>query len=181
MQLISYDQVKSKIIEIRNQNVILDSDVAELYGVETKDINKAVKNNPDKFPQGYIFVLSSNEKFELVENFHRFNMLKHSTVLPKAFAERGLYMIATILKSQQAVETTIAIIDTFAKIKELTQNVYEFARSKTDEQKAIIFDNSSELVADLLGNELIVSSKETTINIKLPFFELTHKITRIKK
>ena len=77
--------------------VILDRDVAELYGVETRDINKAVKNNPKKFPPGYVFELNNSEKQELVENFHRFNSLKHSTVAPHAFTEQGLYMLATIL------------------------------------------------------------------------------------
>ena len=92
-------QVESKIIVLRDTQVILDRDIAELYGVETRDINKAVKNNPDKFPQGYIITLEKEEKKELVENFHRFNPLKHSTVLPKAFTEKGLYMLATIIKS----------------------------------------------------------------------------------
>lgn len=87
--------------------MILDTDVAGLYGVQTRDINKAVKNNPEKFPQNYILVLSKKEKDELVENFHRFNSLKHSTALPKAFTEQGLYMLATILKSPKATETTI--------------------------------------------------------------------------
>jgi hypothetical protein len=69
------EDVQNKIINIRSQQVILDADVAELYGVETRDINKAVKNNPEKFPQNYIIVLSKKEKDELVENFHRFNSL----------------------------------------------------------------------------------------------------------
>lgn len=64
---------------IRNQQIILDSDVAVLYGVETRGMNKAVKNNPDKFPEGYIFELDKGEKKELVENFHRFNRQKHTT------------------------------------------------------------------------------------------------------
>lgn len=66
-------------------SVLLDADVAQIYGVETRDINKAVANNPDKFPADYIVKLSKLEKDELVENFHRFNKLKHSTVNPKAF------------------------------------------------------------------------------------------------
>jgi hypothetical protein len=94
--------VESKIMTLRNQYVILDSDVAELYEVETRDINKAVKNNPEKFPEGYIFELQSVEKQEAVENFHRFENLKHSTVTPKAFTEKGLYMLATILKSRKS-------------------------------------------------------------------------------
>jgi len=141
MLIIKYDQVSDKIIEIRHQKVIIDTDVAELYGVKTKDINKAVKNNPGKFPNGYIIELFNTEKNELVENFHRFNKLKHSTVSPKAFTERGLYMLATILKSPQAVSTTIAIIDTFAQIKELAQTVYQFSQAKTDEQRGAVWRN----------------------------------------
>lgn len=88
-------KTESKIIVVRNIQVILDRDVAELYGVETRDINKAVKNSPKKFPPGYVIGLNSSEKQELVENFHRFNSLKHSTVAPHAFTEQGLYMLAT--------------------------------------------------------------------------------------
>ena len=74
------ENLKEFIIEIRGQKVLLDSDVAKIYGVETRDINKAVTNNADKFPAGYIIELSKPEKNELVENFHRFEKLKHSTV-----------------------------------------------------------------------------------------------------
>ena len=89
------DDVMARIIKIRGQEVLLDRDVAELYGVETKRINEALRNNPDKFPEGYIFTLQHSEKQELVENFHRIETLKHSTVEPHAFTERGLYMLAT--------------------------------------------------------------------------------------
>jgi ORF6N domain. len=109
MDIVKLEKVENKIIEIRGHKVLLDSDVAEIYGVETRDINKAVTNNPDKFPEGYVVELSKSEKRELVENFHRFNKLKHSTVNPKAFPEKGLYMLATILKSPQAVQATMAI------------------------------------------------------------------------
>jgi hypothetical protein len=181
VQPITYDQVKSKIIEIRKQKIILDSDIAILYGVETRDINKAVKNNPNKFPENYIFALKKSEKLELVENFHRFNSLKHSTTLPKAFTEKGLYMLATILKSPQAVDTTIAIIETFAQIKELTQTVYSFAKAKTDKEQVKIFENSTGIVTNLLDNELIVSQQETNFKFKLPFLEISRKVTKVKK
>lgn len=181
MQVIKYDQVEQKIIEVRGQKVILDSDVAELYGVETKRINEAVKNNLDKFPAGYLLELVPQEKIELVEIFDRFNNLKHATSNPKAFTERGLYMLATILKSPQAVETTIAIINTFAKIKMLAQSIYKFNAATTDEQKVQFFEIGSDLFIDLLDNELIVSQKETEIKLKLPFLELKRTITKIKK
>ena len=91
---------------------MIDRDVATLYGVETRDINKAVKNNPDKFPKDYILELSDTEKNELVENFHHLEPLKYSKTNPKAFTEKGLYMLATILKSKQATQTTLLIIET---------------------------------------------------------------------
>ena len=117
--IIRLEDVESKVHEIRNHKVLLDSDVAELYGVETRDINKAVKNNPDKFPEGYIFELTKSEKTEVVENFHHLEKLKFSPQLPKAFTEKWLYMLATILKSTKATQTTLAIIETFARIRQL--------------------------------------------------------------
>ena len=184
VKLVTYDQVKSKIIEIRNQKVILDSDVAGLYGVKTKTINQAIKRNPVKFPDGFLIELTPKEWETLKSQFvtskngeKRGGKVK----LPTAFTERGLYMLATILKSQQAIGTTIAIINTFAQIKELTQAVYQFTKAKKDEDKVKIFENSAAIVADLLGNNLTVSQDETSLKIKLPFFEITRKITRVKK
>jgi len=181
MKLITYDQVQAKIIEIRNQKVILDSDVAYLYDVETREINQAIKRNQQKFPDGYLIDLTSEEwepvKSQIVISPKGGGKVK----LPTAFTERGLYMLATILKSPQAIATTIAIIDAFAKIKELTREVYHFAQAKTDKQRVKIFENSTEIIADLLDNELTVSQQETSLKVKLPFFEITKKVTRVKK
>jgi hypothetical protein len=106
MELITLDDVNSKIVVLRNTNVILDSDVATLYGVETRDINKSVKNNPDKFPEGYIFELDDKEFADLRGKFSTTNLSK-TRVLPKAFTKKGCYMLATILKSPKATQTTI--------------------------------------------------------------------------
>ena len=181
MQVITYDQVKEKVILIRDKQVILDSDVAELYGVETKRINEAVKNNPEKFPSGYILELNEVEKSEVVENFDHLHKLKFSPALPKAFTEKGLYILATILKSPKAVNTTIAIIDAFAQLKELTNAVYSLAKANNESEQVHILENNIDLIANLLDNELIVSQQETEIKIKLPFFEITRKITKVKK
>jgi hypothetical protein len=123
VQIVEQNDVQKKIIEIRNQKILIDADVAELYGIETKRINEAVKNNPEKFPNGYLFEMTSQGKNELVENFDQFKKLKHSSAAVKYFTERGLYMLATILKSPKAIETTIAIIDTFAKTRELSRTI----------------------------------------------------------
>ena len=125
--VVKIENLKNLIIKLRGLIVLLDSDVAQLYGVETRDINKAVANNPRKFPAGYFFELTKSEKAELVENFPRFGRLKHSTVNPKAFTEKGMYMLATILKSSVATQATISIIETFSKIRELSRSVKELS------------------------------------------------------
>ncbi|MCL1969807.1 MAG: ORF6N domain-containing protein [Bacteroidetes bacterium] len=103
---ITLNDVQDKIITIQNKNVLLDSDVAWLYGVKTNDVNQAVKRNPDKFPQGYIFALTDSEKKEVATNCGN-PKIKFSPTLPNAFTEKGLYMLATILKSEKATATTI--------------------------------------------------------------------------
>ncbi len=120
MELIKFNDVVSRIITLRRIKVIIDSDVAELYGVQTKEINQAIKINPEKFPEDYTIELTKEEKNELVKFFDHLNKLKFSSALPKAFTEKGLYMLATTLKSPQATQTTIAIINTFSKIKSLS-------------------------------------------------------------
>lgn len=110
--------VQKRIFSIRNENVILDADVAELYGVETRRINEAVKNNPDKFPADYMIVLTSKELEILRSKISTANLSSKSRSLPHAFTEKGLYMLATILKSKTAVNATFAIIETFSTVLE---------------------------------------------------------------
>ena len=105
------------IVHVRNQQVIIDADVAKLYGVETKRINEAVRNNPDKFPADYMFVLTADESKFLRSKFSSLEhggKGRHSKYNYKAFTEKGLYMLATVLKSRRATEATFAIIETFA-------------------------------------------------------------------
>jgi len=179
MKLITQDQVKSKIIKLRNQNVLLDSDVAELYGVETKRINEAVKRNWEKFPEGYLLELNSSEWLLLKSQIATSIEKGGKTKLPTAFTERGLYMLATILKGPQAIRTTLAIIDTFMQVKELIQNVHQMANAK-DEQKIEIFNNSTDIISELLDSDLIMSQHETSFKLKLPFFEVSRKVTKVK-
>lgn len=111
MSIVKIEDIENRIISIRGESVLIDGDVAEIYGVETKRVNEAVKNNLDKFPADYLIGLTQTEKNELVENFDRFNRLKHATVMPKAFTEKGLYMLATILKSQRATQTLASVAE----------------------------------------------------------------------
>ena len=135
MSIVKFENLESKLIQYKDETVLIDSDIAELYGVETRDINKAVKNNPDKFPNGYIVELTKEEKNEVVENFHHLEKLKYSPHLPKIFTEKGLYMLATIIKSKVATETTIKIIETFANIKKLSRNLNSINNKQTEVSK----------------------------------------------
>ena len=144
------NDVMARIIKIRGQEVLLDRDVAELYGVETRDINKAVRNNPDKFPEGYVFTLQPSEKQEVVENFDRLKTIQFSTVEPHAFTERGLYMLATILKSKQATSTTLAIIDSFVKLREISRNIAALHQEQDKEKQKSLVQRTGELMNDLL-------------------------------
>jgi hypothetical protein len=106
----SLNKIQQLLISIDNQQVLVDRDVASLYGVATKRINEAVKNNPDKFPEGYVIELNTTQKAKLVENFDHLKSMKYAKTTPKAFTEKGLYMLATILKSTQATQTSLLII-----------------------------------------------------------------------
>ena len=113
--IITIDNIENMIYEVRGVQVMLDSDIAKLYNVETKRINEAVKNNPDKFPNLYLIRLSENEYSSLKSKFStsKGGSRKGHT----AFTEQGLYMLATILKSEVATKVSIAIIDTFVKMR----------------------------------------------------------------
>ena len=161
--MIKIENIQEVIVELRNKKVILDSDVAKIYGIETKNINKAVKNNPDKFPKEYIIELDKEEKTEVVENFHHLSNLKFSPHLPKAFTEKGLYMLATILKSKQATETTIMIIDTFSKIRELSRTIKEISTQKDNSEHKKLMQKSGEIIAEILDDDLETDGTETTI------------------
>ena len=171
-------KTENKIIIIRDKQVILDRDVAELYGVETKRINEALKNNPDKFPDGYVITLNIKEKDELVENFDRFKTMKHS-ISNHAFTERGLYMLATILKSPRATQTTLAIIDTFVEVREMARTM-EALQNVTDggtEQQSLL-QKTGQLLATVVGNNLSTASTETEIELNFAVVKIKHKFIR---
>ena len=179
--LISTNEVEKLMLNIRGKNVLLDRDVAVLYGVETRDVNKAVKNNPRKFPKGYIIELTAEEKMQLVENFHRFDSLKHSTSLPNAFTEKGLYMLATIMKSDMAIEATLAIIDTFTMTRQLARTMESLQNVEDGgEQQKNLLQKTGELLADIVGNNLSTATSETEIELNFAVVKIKHKVTRKK-
>ena len=102
--IISQKQIESRIFTFRDNQVMLDRDLAEIYQVETKVLNQAVKRNINRFPEFFRFQLNDNERNELVTNCDRFEMLKHSSSNPFAFTEQGVAMRSVALRSDSAVE-----------------------------------------------------------------------------
>ena len=104
--------IEDMIYEIDGKEIMLDSDLAKLYHVETKRINEAVKNNPEKFPERFSFILTTSQKEILKSKFSTANINSKSRVNPRVFTEQGIYMLATILKSKEAIQVSIDIMDT---------------------------------------------------------------------
>lgn len=179
LSTITTKDVEERIIVLRNQRVLIDSDVAELYGVQTKEVNQAVRNNPQKFPYGYIFILDKYEKEEVVKNFDHLNKLKYSKVQPTAFTERGLYMLATILKSERAANTTIAIVDTFVQVRELarTMEALQVVDDGGQQQKSLL-QRTGDLLAEVIGHNLSTLTTETEIELNFAVVKIKHKIIR---
>lgn len=110
---------------------MIDRDLAELYDVETKYLNRQVKRNKERFPSEFMFRLTRKERNELVTNWHRFDTLKHSSVLPYAFTELGVAMLASILKSERAVRMSILIVKAFVRLREFLSTQKELAKKIT--------------------------------------------------
>ena len=176
---ITTQDVEARMIVLRNQPVLIDADVAALYGVETREVNQAVRNNPKKFPYGYIFELDKYEKEEVVKNFDHLNGLKFSKVAPTAFTERGLYMLATILKGDRAISTTLAIVDTFVQVRELARTM-EALQTVEDggAQQRTLLQRTGDLLAEVVGHNLSTRTTETEIELNFAVVKIKHKIIR---
>ncbi len=126
--------IESRIMSIRERQVMIDRDLAELYGVETKRLNEAVKRNIERFPERFRFQLTKEEMKELVANCDRFNSLKHSTARSYAFTEQGVAMLSTVLRSETAIRVSIRIMDAFVAMRHfLNTNAEVFQRLSTME------------------------------------------------
>ena len=171
-------EVENKIITLREQQVIVDADVAELYGVQTKRINEAVANNPEKFPDGYVIQLDDQEFADLRSKISTTNY-QMTRQNPKAFTEKGLYMLATILKSPKAVETTIAIVEAYARMRELARVIVELPQQE-DNQAAqqTLLQRGGQLAQELFSDMLPKQSSDTSVELNLALLKLKHTVHR---
>jgi len=179
MNPISTEIIQALLIEIRGERVLLDSDVARIYGVDTKRINEAVKNNPEKFPARYLLQLTKNEWDALKSKFSTSNR-GGKVKLPVGFPERGLYMLATILKSAKATQATFAIIDTFAKIRELSSTIKALSTAKDDAVQKTLMQRSGEIVSEIFDESLQTSDTETSIELNFAVLKFKHTVKRKK-
>jgi len=118
-QLIPVSAIAQRILFLREQKVMVDADLAELYGVETKALNQAVKRNIERFPPEFMFQLTKSEKDKVVTKCDHLNRLKYSPSLPYAFTEHGALMLGNVLKSPQAIEVSLLVVKTFVRLREM--------------------------------------------------------------
>lgn len=178
---VSLDDVQNKIVLVRNQSVISDADIAKLYGVETKRINEAVRNNPDKFPEDYMFALTSEELQDLRTKISTTNISTKSRTMPKVFTEKGLYMLATILKSPIAVSVTFAIIETFTKVRYLKRELVELHQETDTTQQSQRLKKFGEVISDIVMPDLTTTETESTLELNFFIGKLKHTVKRTKK
>jgi hypothetical protein len=131
-EIVVVDQIEPLILTIRGQHVLLDSDLAELYGVTTKALNQAVKRNRRRFPRDFMLRLTAKEKARVVANCDHLARLKYSPSLPYAFTEHGTIMVANVLNSPRAVEVGVYVVRAFVKLRQLVVAHKELAH-KLDE------------------------------------------------
>ena len=142
--LVAIERIENRILLIRGQKVMIDADLAELYGVPTRVLNQAVKRNSERFPEDFMFSFTPDEKAEVVTNCDHLARLKFSSSLPFAFTEHGAIMAANVLNSQRAVEASVYVVRAFirqremiASNKELTAKLNELERKLTTHDQAI--------------------------------------------
>lgn len=142
-----------------------------------------MRNNPAKFPDGYVIELNNSEKNELVKTFDRFESMKHSTVAPHAFTEKGLYMLATILKSPMAAEVTIAIVETFAKLRQVARAI---GKMNANAANGIVPEEAEQgriqnLMGEVLSDTLPLKMRKLAFSLNLGFVKVSIETTRERK
>ena len=188
MSIVKFESLENKFLTVNKQFVLLDSDIAKLYGVEVKRVNENVNKNLDKFPDETYMIQLSLEQWQSLKSEKTTSKGrggKHKP--PRVFTEKGLYMIATILKSSIATQATLHIIETFAKLRELNRNINTIITLENEPEQKQLIQKSNEILEDVMDivfeekdedNNIIES--ETKIELNLGFYKKT-KTTKRKK
>lgn len=187
--VVDINMVKSRMLIVRDQPVLLDRDVAALYGVQTKEINQAVRNNPDKFPEGFLLQLNNDEFSDWKSKILTSNLSpaeKNAIKMgvrraPKAFTERGLYMLATVLKGELATKATLAIVNTYAQVRSVKRELLELHKEGDKKKKLALMQHFGETLTDIVMPD--PDEVETESSLELNFFigKIKHTVRKIKK
>ncbi len=152
--ILATQDIENRIFTIRTLQVMIDRDLAKLYGVEKKRLNEQVKRNQERFPASFRFQLTDKEKDELVANCDRFKTLKHSSVNPYAFTEQGVAMISAVLRSETAVKVSVQIMNAFVSMrKQIASNALLFQRLDKLEMKQLESDQKFEKIFKALESK----------------------------
>jgi|SRR5208337_167613 len=166
--MVTIKTIESLILHIRGLRVMIDADLAELYGVTTKRLNEQVKRNINRFPSDFMFRLSVDEKHEVVANCDHLAGLKFAKTLPFAFTEHGAIMVANVLNSARAVEMSVFVVRAFVKIREVLSTHKELAKKLTElEQK--IGDHDEALKAIISAIRKLMGEKKKVKHKKIGF------------
>ncbi len=145
--IVTPEKIERSILMLRGLKVILDADLAVLYGVSTKALNQAIKRNKERFPPDFMFRLTEGEKAEVVTNCDHLRGLRFSPVLPTAFTEHGAIMAATVLNSARAIKVSLFVVRALLKLREMLSTHKEFAHKLEDlEKKFAEHDERSKIV-----------------------------------
>ncbi|MEO7211549.1 ORF6N domain-containing protein [Mucilaginibacter sp.] len=166
--IIPDEVVINKILLIRRKKVMVDKDIAELYGVPTKRLNEQVKRNKKRFPEDFMFQLTQEEKDEVVANCDHLKTLKYSPNLPFVFTEHGAVMLASVLNSNRAIEVNIQIVRIFTQIREmLLTNKDILLKLEQLEKKAIAHDADIEIIFEALKR--LINPPSQTLRKRIGF------------
>jgi hypothetical protein len=185
-------EVEDKIVEVRGQKTLLDFQVAALYGVETREVNQAVKNNPRKFQEGYVLELTKEESAALRSKLLTLKDSAATLALTagkgryskynfKAFTHKGLYMLATCLKSERAADTTVAIVETFDKVQTLKRQLLELHQETDKEKQASKMKHFGDVLTDIVMPDLQTSETESSLEINFFLGKIKHTVKRVRK
>lgn len=183
LPIISQKHIESQIFTIRGLQVMIDRDLAEMYQVETKVLNQAVKRNSERFPIQFRFQLTENEKIELVTICDRFDSLKHSSSNPNVFTEQGVAMLSAVLRSKIAVQISIQIINAFVEMRKFIANHYGLLqRMDGIERKQLETDQKFEQVFKALESKNAIPNQGVFFDGQVfDAYELASKIIRSAK
>lgn len=169
------------MVTLRKQEVIADADVAALYGVKTRRVNEAVRNNIDKFPADYMFELNNKELQDLRSKISTTKVSAKNRNTTKVFTEKGLYMLATVLKSKQATDVSFAIIETFAKVRNLKRELIELHKEKDVSNQEDRVKHFGEVLTDIAMPDLATTETESTLELNFIIGKIKHTVKRVKK